>query len=144
MLRGALLEEFPVTAIEVGTRRVAFFGAAEADPRGAIREGGDLVPPRPEHRVEIVPPEPGETPPSNELLQEMPAIPVPGRFRIRFDDGFALEIVQNGGSGWGGLRARLADAIEGEPVRLRLTLSAEDAARIYRSLPPDVRFAVLD
>jgi hypothetical protein len=83
---------------------------------------------------------------------------VPSPYRIVFAEGVALEVRAKGHGGRNrSLFQRLADAVglrlsdlgtalglgAKERVRLRVTLEAEDAASLYRSLPPDVGLVVV-
>ena len=84
---------------------------------------------------------------------------VPSPYRIVFAEGVSLEVRSQGegGRNRSALR-RVADALSlrlsdlgtalglgaKERVRLRVTLEAEDAASLYRSLPPDVGLVVVD
>ncbi|MGE0592249.1 MAG: hypothetical protein AB7G23_11640 [Vicinamibacterales bacterium] len=78
------------------------------------------------------------------------AIEVPARYLVRFEGGLALEIVQApdaSASLWERLTTRLRMRLEDvvsvlrassrDSVRLRLTMAAEDASALYRSLPPE-------
>jgi hypothetical protein len=85
-------------------------------------------------------------------------VSVPSRYRIVFDDGVSLEVSTHGAGGRNrslvrraidAVRLRLQDlgAALGvgtkERVRLRVELTADDAASLYRSLPPDVSLIVV-
>lgn len=78
------------------------------------------------------------------------AIEVPARYLVRFEGGLTLEIVQApdaAASLWERLTTRLRMRLEDvlsvlrassrDNVRLRLTMAAEDASALYRSLPPE-------
>ena len=73
---------------------------------------------------------------------------VPRRYFVRFDEGLALEVCDAEarsrgrlGSWWRDLGDVLPLPGGRSSLRLRLTLPSEDAADLYRALPPDVRFA---
>jgi hypothetical protein len=86
------------------------------------------------------------------------AYSVPSPYRIAFAEGVSLEVraKEKGGRNRSAFQ-RLADAVglrlsdlatalgigSRERVRLRVTLEAEDAASLYRSLPPDVGLIVV-
>ncbi len=86
------------------------------------------------------------------------AYSVPSPFRIVFAEGVSLEVRAKGAGGRNrSVFQRLADRVSlrlsdlgtalgfgaKERVRLRVTLEAEDAASLYRSLPPDVGLVVV-
>ena len=151
MLKGAELRSFPVLAIEIGEPRIAFVPRGFAgDATGRIWTAGSLDPPRDRDRLEMqVAKETSETPAEPVIPPTAEeAYPVPERYRIRFAAGLALEIAPAGGGGsarswWeegsAALRVHPADA-----VRLRVTLAPEDAAGLYRSLPPDTSLLVAE
>jgi len=84
---------------------------------------------------------------------------VPSPYRIVFAEGVSLEVQSRGaGSRNRSLLQRSVDAVSlrlsdlasalglgkaKERVRLRVTLEADDAASLYRSLPPDVGLVVV-
>jgi len=83
---------------------------------------------------------------------------VPSPYRIVFAGGVSLEVRAKGHGGRNrSVFRRVADAVSlrlsdlgtavglgaKERVRLRVTLEAEDAASLYRSLPPDVGLIVV-
>jgi len=96
-------------------------------------------------------------PPMPKSAEESYSVPSP--YRIVFAEGVSLEVRSQGegGRNRSALR-RFADALSlrlsdlgtalglgaKERVRLRVTLEAEDAASLYRSLPPDVGLVVVD
>jgi hypothetical protein len=86
------------------------------------------------------------------------AYSVPSPYRITFAEGVSLEVRSRGeGQRNRSLLRGLADAAglrlddlgsalglgSKDRIRLRLTLDAEDAASLYRSLPPDVGLIVV-
>jgi hypothetical protein len=82
---------------------------------------------------------------------------VPSSYRVVFAEGVSLEVRAKGGGRNRSVFRRFADALSlrisdlgtalglgaKERVRLRVTLEAEDAASLYRSLPPDVGLVVV-
>ncbi len=167
MLKGAVLQDYHVQALEVGTPRVAFSTRALPEGwRGRIWDNGSLVPPRELDRVEIVAPPPSKdadednAPPVPIPPTPEEKYPVPHRYHVRFDGGLSIEIrrvgEQEASAGfWAGLKKSLgqwwADAkavlsrssSESDDVRLRITLLAKDADSFYRALPPSTRLFVL-
>jgi hypothetical protein len=118
--------------------------------------GGRLSPARGEDRIEVEAPDP-----ANGASPSPPPIPrtaeetysVPSSFRVAFSEGPSLEVQTTGGGGRNrsllrrlvdwislGISDRVAALRRGARarVRLRVTLSPDDAAALYRSLPPDV------
>ncbi len=134
---------------------------------------GRLEPERQRDRLEIVAPTPAAvearaaegaspqpsatpTPPPAKSAEEAYSVPSP--YRIVFGEGVSLEVRSRGeGQRNRSLPRRLADAASlrlddlgsalglgsKDRIRLRLTLEAEDAASLYRSLPPDVGLIVV-
>jgi len=95
-------------------------------------------------------------PPVPKSAEESYSVPSP--YRIVFAEGVSLEVRTKGhGQRNRSIFRRLADAVTlrlsdlgtavglgaKERVRLRVTLAAEDAASLYRSLPPDVGLVVV-
>jgi len=147
--------------------------APGADWDAAAFSKGRLEPERERDRVEVVAPAPAPTgaaapgpapaetpspspPPVPKSAEESYSVPSP--YRIVFAEGVALEVRAKGHGGRNrSLFQRLADAVglrlsdlgtalglgAKERVRLRVTLEAEDAASLYRSLPPDVGLVVV-
>lgn len=168
MLRGAVLHEWPVRGVEVGTPRVAFLSRkAGADWQGRIWSGGRLDPPRERERMVIEAPPPRQ---GGDAEQSEPAVPipptpeelypVPARYHVRYEGGLSLEIRlastpsgERGPGFWSRLLARLAQwwsdlraAARIRPldtVRVRLVLAPDDAASFYRALPPDTKLLVI-
>ena len=134
---------------------------------------GRLEPERERDRIEVVAPPPVASPSPgagpNEPGAEGPSPPpvpksaeeaysVPSPYRVVFAGGVALEVRAKGhGERNRSVFRRFADALglrlsdlgtalgigAKERVRLRVTLDAEDAASLYRSLPPDVGLVVV-
>jgi pyruvate/2-oxoglutarate dehydrogenase complex dihydrolipoamide acyltransferase (E2) component len=134
---------------------------------------GRLEPERQHDRVEVVAPAPAPAPaPSSApspagagATPSPPPVPksaeesysVPSPYRIVFAEGVSLEVRAKGGGRNRSIFQRLADRVSlrlsdlgtalgfgaKERVRLRVTLEAEDAASLYRSLPPDVGLVVV-
>jgi len=162
MLKGALLQRYPVVGLQVGRPRVSWFTRAESRPwQDVVWSGGELDPPRAIDRlvIEAAPPskdaaEP-EAPPVPPTPEEL--YPVPSRYHVRFDEGRSIEVRPLDVDTRAGRLARLRawwgatwrDGIaavfhaEDDAVRMRLVLKPEDAAALYRSLPPSVRLIIL-
>lgn len=161
MLKGARLQRYRVDGLEVGVPRVLYRTRAEsADWEGRIWEGGTLDPARPLDRVEVQAPPP--TAEGTEIEVRVPQTPeekypVPPRYHIRFTGGLSIEVRPPGTESkkgfWGrwtaGLSAWWADASaaaggsSADVVRLHVELSKEDAASLYRALPPATKLLVL-
>ncbi len=160
MLKGALLQEYRVSGLEVGTPRVLYRTRVEAsDWEGRVWDGGRLDPARALDRVEVQAPPP--TPEGTELEVKVPPTPeekypVPPRYHIRFAGGLSIEVRPPGTESkrgfWGrlgaGIGAWWSDASAaagggGDTVRLHVVLSKEDAASLYRALPPATKLLVL-
>jgi len=162
MLHGAVLRDYPIEALQVGTPRVLFRPRHLADNwQGRIWGDGALVPARAIDRVEIVPPDATKSdsvqaykPPP--LPEEM--YPVPARYHVRYTGGLSIEVrpheldamslkwTQRLRNSWGvwsrDLRAAMASNPE-DVVRLRIVMQPEHAASFYRALPPSTRLLVL-
>ncbi len=164
MLQGVTLDDYATSGLEWGVPEVLFIDrrpAAGWDTE-AISQGR-LDPERQRDRLEVVAPAPavgepehpaGATPsppPAPKSAEEAYSVPSP--YRIVFAEGISLEVRAKGdGRRNRSLPRRLADAAElrladlgsalgigsKDRIRLRVTLEAEDAASLYRSLPPDV------
>jgi hypothetical protein len=167
MLRGAVLQDYSVRSLEVGSPRFAYSTRPlPEDWRGRIWERGNLVPPREQDRVEFVAPPPSDNPDEEagppvkipQTPEEM--YPVPPRYHVRFENGLSIEILRLGAQVrdtgfWAGLRNSLshwwADAKavvsrsspEADDIRLRITLEPGQVDSFYRALPPDTRLLVL-
>jgi hypothetical protein len=155
MLRGVVLSEYPVSEVSVGQRRVTFVSRSDAaDWSASVRAGGKLEPPRERERVEI------RVDPAAAAPTEIPIPPVPteertpARYFIRYSGGLALEVVAAAepaegllSRAWNGLAGRLGEAVQAlrarDRSRLRIALGREDAAMLYRSLPPETKLFVL-
>jgi hypothetical protein len=168
MLQGVALDDYPATALEWGTPEVLFVNRnPEPGWDAAAFSNGRLEPGRDRDRIEIVAPplvpaaagaedrEPSP-PPVPKSAEESYSVPSP--YRIAFTEGVSLEVRAKGEARRNrSLLRRLADGLAlrvsdlgaavglgaGERVRLRVTLEAEDAASLYRSLPPDVGLVVV-
>lgn len=157
LLQGVELRSYPVERLEIGRARVGFlprFGSEDWADR--VWSGGRLEPPRAEERVEIeVKPGDAETPEPAVPPEPELRYPTPQRFLVRYADGASLEIVARGpGTGVrsvglaGTISRRISEVAaalgprSGRLPRLRLVLAAEDAAAVYRSLPPDTALLV--
>ena len=144
-LGGVTLLELPVSEVAVLAPRVLFRRAdLPAGWQDATWTHGTLDPPLPV--TAIVPPPSGEVeaavapPPLPDDL-----VPAPDVYDIRFAGGLALRVVAAGegtprGAGlaaaarerWRVLRGAAPDA-----VRVQVLMAPDDAARLYRALPPD-------
>jgi hypothetical protein len=147
MLQGVVLREYRVLGVETGTARVLFYQrAVPAEWSERIWTGGRLEPEPRRERVEIRPPTEGaaanaEEPPIPPTPEEL--LSAPPRYFVRFEGGLALEVLEAGVRSSAGYLADLWESLEprgGDAIRLRVTLGAEDAASLYRSLPPDTKF----
>jgi len=173
MLQGVALDDYAASRLEWGVPQVLFVDRHPgADWDAAAFSKGRLEPARERDRVEIVAPPPSASPSpaaaaADGASPSPPPIPksaeesysVPSPYRIVFAEGVSLEVRSQGegGRNRSALR-RVADALSlrfsdlgtalglgaKERVRLRVTLEAEDAASLYRSLPPDVGLIVVD
>ena len=174
VLQGVALDDYAAKQLEWGVPQVLFVDRHPgADWDAAAFSKGSLEPARERDRVEIVAPPPSASPaadavaPADGASPSPPPMPksaeesysVPSPYRIVFAEGVSLEVRSQGAGGRNrsALR-RVADALSlrfsdlgaalglgaKERVRLRVTLGAEDAASLYRSLPPDVGLVVVD
>jgi hypothetical protein len=168
-LQGVALDDYPAEAVEWGVPEVLFVDRTPGpDWDLEAFSKGRLEPPRERDRVEVVAPAPAPSasPGAEEASPSPPPIPksaeesysVPSPYRIVFAEGVSLEVRAKGqgGRNRSALR-RFADAVSlrwadlgtalglgaKERVRLSVTLEAEDAASLYRSLPPDVGLIVV-
>ena len=160
MLKGALLQEYRVAGLEVGVPRVLYRTlAGSSDWEGRVWDGGTLDPARALDRVEVQAPPP--TPEGIELEVKVPPTPeekypVPPRYHIRFTGGLSIEVRPPGTESKRGFWSRLgsgltawwSDATDaagggGDSVRLHVELSKDDAASLYRALPPATKLLVL-
>jgi hypothetical protein len=166
MLQGVTLDEYEASALELGVPEVLF---VDRRPRSgwdteAISKGR-LDPERQRDRIELVAPAPSASQPTGGATPAPPPIPksaeetvsVPSPYRIVFAEGVSLEVRSSGAGRNRPWLRRQADALglrlsdlgsamglgTRDRVRLRVTLAAEDAAALYRSLPPDVGLIVL-
>lgn len=170
MLQGVALDDYAATDIAWGVPEVLFVDRAPA-PGWDVEafSKGRLEPERERDRLEVVAPSPSASPAPGDAPEASPSPPpipksaeesysVPSPYRIVFSDGVSLEVRARGGGGRNRgviqravdrVRLRLADLATAfglggkERVRLRVTLDAEDAASLYRSLPPDVSLVVV-
>ncbi len=165
MLRGTQLRAWPVGEVEAGWPRLGG-SSQEALASWASRawEGGELDPPRERERqvIEAPPARPGAARESETAAPSPPIPPtaeelyrVPPRYLVRYADGLTLEIdtdtpgnslLRRAGRflarAWRDLLA-LVGLRPRDALRLRLHLAAEDAASLYRSLPPSTKLLVL-
>lgn len=161
-LRGAVLRDYRFEALEVGEPRVVFRPRHLAGEwQGRIWSAGNLVPARDRERIEIVPPDSTAVADSTQPFKLPPLpeeiYPVPDRYHVRYAGGLSLEVrpqqLDTSVKKSRRLRTTLAvwyhdlrEAVRKEPedtIRLRLVLRPEDAASLYRALPPDTHLLVL-
>jgi hypothetical protein len=162
MLKGVVLDEYTVVSLEQAVPQVLFFERrppGDWDLRSFSR--GRLEPAREQDRIEVEAPNPANgaspTPPPIPRTAEE-TYSVPSSFRVAFAEGPSLEVRTTGGGGRNRpLLRRVVDRISlglsdraaalqrraGDRVRLRVTLSPDDAAALYRSLPPDVSLVIV-
>jgi hypothetical protein len=169
MLQGVTLDDYGASGLEVGVPEVLFLDRApkagwEASPIST----GRLDPERQRDRIEVVAPapaasaRPGATPGPTPSPPAIPksaeeTVSVPSPYRVVFAEGVSLEVRSTSAGArnrsWArrlvdALGLRLSDLASAlglgarERVRLRVTLADEDAAALYRSLPPDVGLVV--
>jgi hypothetical protein len=171
MLQGVALDDYPASDVEWGVPEVLFVDRSPGADWDAVPfSKGRLEPARERDRLEVVAPTPAPSasPTGAEpaATPSPPAIPrsaeesysVPSPYRIVFAEGVSLEVhSKGGGSRNRSVLRRLADATSlrlsdlatalglgaKERVRLRVRLAADDAASLYRSLPPDVGLVVV-
>jgi hypothetical protein len=168
-LQGVALDDYPASGVEWGVPEVLFVNRGPgADWDAAPFSKGRLEPARQRDRLEVVAPAPvaaGKAP-EPDASPSPPPVPksaeetysVPSPYRIVFAEGVSLEVRSKGEGGRNrsalrrladAVRLRLADLATAlglgakERVRLRVTLEADDAASLYRSLPPDVGLVVV-
>ena len=169
MLQGVSLDEYAASGLAWGVPEVFFVDRKPAaDWDAAAFSKGHLEPERERDRLEVVaPPTASAESPGPEAASPTPPPPpksaeesysVPSPYRIVFAERVSLEVRAKGAGGRNrSAFRRIADAVSlrlsdlgtalglgaTERVRLRLTLEAEDAASLYRSLPPDVGLVVV-
>lgn len=166
MLRGAVLQDYRVLGVEIGSPRVAFVVRELPEGwRGRTWTSGNLVPPRERERMEVEAPPPTSDPnyePPPPTIPPTPEelYPVPRRFHVRFAGGLSLEFLRKGeadtaggrwtrfvewaASRWSDLRSALdPSAPDADRVRVRLTLQPRDVDSLYRALPPDTKLLIL-
>ncbi len=166
-LQGVALDDYPASGVEWGVPEVLFVDRSPgADWDAATFSKGRLEPERQRDRLEVTAPAPAGQTAGPESSPPPPAIPksaeeaysVPSPYRVVFAEGVSLEVRSKGDGGRNrsayrrfadGLGLRLSDLGTAlglgakERVRLRVTLEADDAASLYRSLPPDVGLIVV-
>ena len=168
VLQGVALDDYAASALEWGVPEVLFVdrGPGPGWDSAAFTKGR-LQPQRERDRIEVVAPTPSvpapgapapepSAPPIPKSAEESYSVPSP--YRIEFAEGVSLEVRAQGNARRNrSLFQRLGDALglrlsdlgtalglgSRERVRLRVTLEAEDAASLYRSLPPDVGLVVV-
>jgi hypothetical protein len=167
MLQGVALDDYAVAGLEWGVPQVLFVDRGlPADWSLRAFSKGRLDPARERDRLEVVAPAPASPGPSPEATPSPPPVPksaeesysVPSPYRVRFAEGVSVEVRSRGaGARNRSLPRRAADAVRlrladlatalglgtRERVRLVVTLEPEEAAALYRSLPPDVGLLVV-
>jgi len=163
MLQGVTLRDYQIRELEMGVPRVLF--RRTEPPAGwfdRIWSDPQLVPPRARDRLEIVATGDSTTMPEPPVpLTPEEAFPAPPNYRIRYAGGLALDVrsetppamlpdsLKEDTSLVGRLRAWVMEArsvlIEDERdlLRVRVVLRTEDAAALYRSMPPGTKLLVL-
>lgn len=163
MLRGAELQRYAILGLQIGRPRVSWVTRGSGfEWQGTIWSGGELDPPRQLDRLVVEGDQPGQ---SETEEPKPPAIPrtaeelypVPSRYHVRFAGGLSIEIRPREADAsvgrfarlsawwaarWRDARTALVRADE-DAVRLRVVLRPEDAASLYRALPPAARLLVL-
>jgi hypothetical protein len=172
MLQGVALDDYAGAGLEWGVPQVFFVDRRPSSgwDTGSFSKGR-LDPGRERDRIEVIAPVPSASPhvsaaPSPGVTPSPPPVPksaeeaysVPSSYRIVFAEGVSLEVRSKGAGGRNrsalqrlgdALRLRFSDLATAlsprirERVRLRLTLEADDAASLYRSLPPEVGLLVV-
>jgi pyruvate/2-oxoglutarate dehydrogenase complex dihydrolipoamide acyltransferase (E2) component len=171
MLQGVVLDDYATGSLEWGVPQVLFVDRRPAPgwDVGSFSKGR-LEPARERDRLEVVAPAPAPSAsaaePAPAASPSAPPVPksaeeaysVPSPYRIVFAEGVSLEVRSKGGTRNRSVTQRAADAARlrladlasalglgrtKERVRLRVTLEADDAASLYRSLPPDVGLFVV-
>ena len=171
MLQGVTLDDYGASGLELGVPEVLFVDRRpRSDWDLESISKGRLEPERQRDRVEIVAPTPSSAelrpaegaspspspPPAPKSAEEAYSVPSP--YRIVFGEGVSLEVRSRGeGRRNRTLLRRVVDAAglrlsdlgsalglgSKDRIRLRVTLEADDAASLYRSLPPDVGLIVV-
>jgi hypothetical protein len=168
MLEGVALDDYAASAVEWGVPEVLFVSRRPGEGWDSTAfTKGRLQPERERDRIEIVAPPPAvpapgaptpepSPPPIPKSAEESYSVPSP--YRVELAEGVSLEVRARGEARRNrSLFQRLGDALAlrladlgtavglgaKERVRLRVTLEAEDAASLYRSLPPDVGLVVI-
>lgn len=155
-LEGVALRSYPLLRAETGVPRIAFVPLAETTPFGrGVLPAVHLEPPRPEMRLEILPPpaDADSTSPPLQLPPRFDEMPVPWTYRLGSVGDFTLVVTSprratqaSPKTILGILRDKLVEVKEAFSSRgsvLRLTLSRADAEHLYRALPPDTSLLVL-
>jgi len=159
MLKGVVLQGYTLSRLAVGIPSAPLHRSAPPDLAGFLAADGSLDPPRERDRFELVV-GPGS---ASDSLPEVPVPPpaeevyrIPVRFWIRFSGGVAVEIRSRLSEHtsfkqalfdriWEPLKASFEDLSnrDRDPVRLLLELTRDDAASLYRVLPPDTKLLIL-
>jgi hypothetical protein len=163
MLQGVTLRKYEVRQMQLGVPRMLF--RKSGLPEGwqdRVWSDPTLEPPRERDRLEIIATGDSTTTPEPPIpLTPEEAFPAPPHYRIRYAGGLALDIrsetvpatlpdsLQANRGLLGGLRARLREARAvlsadtRDELRVQVVLRNEDAAAIYRSLPPGTKLLLL-
>ncbi len=163
MLRGAELQRYPIIGLQIGRPRVAWISrGAGLEWQGTIWSGGELDPPRQLDRLVVQGDEPGQAETEEPKPPAIPRTaeelyPVPSRYHVRFAGGLSIEVRPREADAsvgrlarlsawwaarWRDARAALVSA-DDDAVRLRIVLQPDDAASLYRALPPAAKLLVL-
>jgi hypothetical protein len=163
MLRGAELQRYPILGLQIGRPRVAWVSRGGGlDWQGTIWSDGELDPPRQLDRLVVQGDQPGAAETEEPKPPAIPRTaeelyPVPSRYHVRFAGGLSIEIRPREADAsvgrlarlsawwaarWRDARAALVRADE-DAVRLRIVLQPDDAASLYRALPPSAKLLVL-
>jgi len=162
MLGGVVLDDYRADDLERGVPEVFFVDRRPPSGWDLVAfSRGRLEPERERDRIEIQAPpvvEGASPPPPPIPTTAEDSYSVPSPYRILFSEGVSLEVRSKGAGGRNRSAVRrLADLLalrwadwrsallrrSGDRVRLRVTLDPNDAAALYRSLPPEVRFLVV-
>jgi hypothetical protein len=165
MLQGVTLRRYELKLVRFGVPRVLYRkSGAPKDWQDRIWSDPKLEPPRARDRLEIVATGDSTTMPEPPIpLTPEEAFPAPANYRIRYSGGLALDVrsetppppaslpdsLREDTSLMGRLRAWVKEARsvltdEGrDALRLQIVMRNEDAAALYRSMPPGTRLLVL-